>query len=200
MIQIGMPFLLHIWLNFPIYLLFGSILLLVCSWACKYRSKKDQESDRTYFSTRTSATHPDRKKYRTASASQTIQLVMCPECEATIQADEAVCPHCGSSRPICTVCHQTIEYGESILLCPHCNARAHRVHLLEYLKVKGTCPNCQADLDEFELLESDLHSDDQKKLKKGNRLRVFSSAKNLIEDVGFHLMGHSNTGHFCSQR
>jgi Zn finger protein HypA/HybF involved in hydrogenase expression len=154
MIQIGMPLWLHIWLNFPIYLLIGSIFLLVCSWACKYKSKQGQKPERTYYTTRTSATHPSRKKYRTASVSKTIQLVRCPECEATIQANEVVCPHCGSSRPVCMVCHHTIEYGEPILFCPHCNAKAHRVHLLEYLKVKGTCSNCQADLDEFELRES----------------------------------------------
>ncbi|MFX1299569.1 MAG: zinc ribbon domain-containing protein [Promethearchaeota archaeon] len=107
----------------------------------------------------TSSTPQDRKKPRSASVPQVVQLTMCSECEATIHADETVCPHCGTPLPICSVCQHSIEYGESILICPHCNSQAHRTHILEFLKVKGTCPNCEEDLDEYELLEPDVNSD-----------------------------------------
>ncbi len=144
----------------------GIFIVAVCIWACKSCLDSDKKTDRISYATSTPSSRTDRKKYQSASATQTIQLVMCPECEATIQAEETACPHCGSSRPICSVCHHTIEYGELVLSCPNCNARAHRVHILEYLKVKGTCPSCQADLDEHELLKPDVNSDDQKKVKK----------------------------------
>jgi hypothetical protein len=78
---------------------------------------------------------------------------MCPECEATLLAEATVCPHCGKSRPACIVCHHPIEFSDSILVCPHCRGQAHRIHFLEYLKVKGTCPNCQRELDGFELIQ-----------------------------------------------
>lgn len=77
---------------------------------------------------------------------------MCPECEATILAEATICPHCGSPRPICMVCHLPIEFADTVLVCPYCQGQAHRIHILEYVKVKGSCPNCQADLDEFKLI------------------------------------------------
>ena len=131
----------------------------VCIWAIKNRSSQDLEDYQGSYSTRTTTTQQSRKKNQSASASKVIQLTMCSECEATIHADEVVCPHCGAPQPICSVCQLSIKYGESILICPHCNCQAHRIHILEYLKVKGTCPNCQEDLDEYELLEPDVHSD-----------------------------------------
>ena len=149
--------------DWEILISIGFIVFLVCLWACKKCWEEDRKTDRVSYTTRTSSSRSDHTKYQSASATQTIQLAMCPECEATIQADEVVCPHCGTPQPICSVCHQTIEYGESVLSCPHCGARAHRVHILEYLKVKGICPSCQEDLDEHELIESDVNSDDQKK-------------------------------------
>jgi len=138
----------------------GFIVFLVCLWACKRCWEEDRKVDRLSYTTRTSSSRSDHKKYQSASVTQTIQLAMCPECEATIQADEVVCPHCGTPQPICSVCQHSIKHGETILICPHCNSQAHRLHILEYLKVKGTCPNCEEDLDEFELLEPDVHSGD----------------------------------------
>lgn len=145
---------------------YALIILLVgaiCVWALKNRFPQDLTDYPGSSSSRTPSTSQDRKKSRSASASQVVQLTMCSECDATIHTNEAVCPHCGTPQPICSVCQHSIKYGESILICPHCNCQAHRVHILEYLKVKGTCPNCQEDLDEHELLEPDVHSDDQKK-------------------------------------
>jgi hypothetical protein len=150
-------------LESEIFVYIGIFIIVVCIWACQSCRDKNKKTDPTSLETRTPSSRQDRKKYQGASTTQTIQLMMCPECEATIHAEETVCPHCGSSRPICSVCHHTIEYGESVLSCPHCKAKAHRVHILEYLKVKGTCPNCQADLDEYELFKPDVNLDDQKK-------------------------------------
>ena len=142
---------------------YGFIIALaigLCVWALKNRSKQDLTDYQGSPSTRTINTQPRRKRDRSASAPQIVQLTMCTECEATIHADEAVCPHCGTPQPICSVCQHSIKHGESILICPRCNSQAHRVHILEYLKVKGTCPNCEEDLDEYELLEPDVHSGD----------------------------------------
>lgn len=44
--------------------------------------------------------------------------------------------------PLCIVCHHHIGIEVPTLMCPHCGGEAHRSHLLEWLKVKGTCPNC----------------------------------------------------------
>lgn len=85
-----------------------------------------------------------------------IQLAMCTNCEATILAEAIICPHCGESRPICMVCHVPYSPTDSLLICPYCHSGAHRSHILEYLKVKGTCPNCQANLDSRDLIDPSL--------------------------------------------
>ena len=90
----------------------GIFIIAVCVWVCQSCRNKDKKTEQISYATRTPSSRLDRKKYHPASATQAIQLVMCPECGATIHAEETVCPHCGSSRPICSVCHHSIEYGE----------------------------------------------------------------------------------------
>ncbi|MFX0168655.1 MAG: hypothetical protein ACFE89_04765 [Candidatus Hodarchaeota archaeon] len=82
-----------------------------------------------------------------------IKLAMCPECEATILAHVTVCPHCNTSRPICMICRYPFPLDAVALACPNCGGLAHRVHILEYLKGKGVCPNCQQTLDVQDLVE-----------------------------------------------
>jgi len=124
----------------------------ICAYAIRDVMKRTKEPDDFSYKQRPFYPRPARTRTRTTSIGRTIQLAMCPDCEATILAEATVCPHCGSLRPICMVCHHPIEFADSVLICPHCQGQAHRVHFLEYLKVKGSCPNCQADLDEFELI------------------------------------------------
>ncbi|MHA1578182.1 MAG: RING finger protein [Candidatus Freyarchaeota archaeon] len=42
----------------------------------------------------------------------------------------------------CIVCNLKIKEGENIVYCPFCGLPSHRDHLLEWLKIKGFCPNC----------------------------------------------------------
>jgi Zn finger protein HypA/HybF involved in hydrogenase expression len=136
---------------------------VICAYAIRDVMKRTKEPDDFSHKQRPFYTRPARTRTRTTSIDQTIQLAMCPECEATILAEATICPHCGSPRPICMVCHHPIEFADAVLICPHCQGQAHRIHILEYLKVKGSCPNCQADLDEFELIpKMNLDEPDEK--------------------------------------
>jgi hypothetical protein len=128
------------------------ITVAICLYAIRDMAKRAKEPDDFSYKQRPFYTRPTRPRARTTSIDRTIQLAMCPHCEATILAEATVCPHCGSPRPTCMVCLLPIEFADAVLVCPHCKGQAHRVHILEYLKVKGSCPNCQADLDEFELI------------------------------------------------
>lgn len=47
----------------------------------------------------------------------------------------------------CIVCKLSIHTSDELLECPHCFMRAHETHLLEWLKVKGMCPNCRTRID-----------------------------------------------------
>ncbi|NVM55764.1 MAG: PCI domain-containing protein, partial [Candidatus Helarchaeota archaeon] len=43
----------------------------------------------------------------------------------------------------CMVCNLIIDPSkEETVHCQYCNSPAHRTHLIEWLKIKGTCPNC----------------------------------------------------------
>ncbi len=46
----------------------------------------------------------------------------------------------------CSVCALPIAKGEPIATCPECGQLAHVDHLLEWLHVKGVCPNCKSRL------------------------------------------------------
>ncbi|MEM3585844.1 MAG: hypothetical protein QXO71_00860 [Candidatus Jordarchaeaceae archaeon] len=47
----------------------------------------------------------------------------------------------------CTVCNLEIKEENRKVHCPFCGLPAHRDHLLEWLKIKGFCPNCAKPLD-----------------------------------------------------
>lgn len=42
----------------------------------------------------------------------------------------------------CIVCKLPIKAGRKYILCPHCKKPAHYSHLVEWIKVQGTCPVC----------------------------------------------------------
>ena len=42
----------------------------------------------------------------------------------------------------CIVCDLAIEEFEEIFTCPKCSGLAHKLHMLEWIKIKGYCPKC----------------------------------------------------------
>ncbi len=47
------------------------------------------------------------------------------------------------SKEKCSVCGKTIEILDTFLKCPVCEEKAHKEHLLEYIKSEGKCPVCK---------------------------------------------------------
>ncbi|MFX1476163.1 MAG: hypothetical protein ACFFCO_11890 [Promethearchaeota archaeon] len=70
----------------------------------------------------------------------------CIECGTTILGGKAACPHCGAPQQRCILCKHFIGQEELYSKCPHCGQLAHRSHLLEWIKMKGTCPYCKSRL------------------------------------------------------
>lgn len=72
--------------------------------------------------------------------------IICFNCGFKYFDSEPTCPQCGMGTVKCSVCKLPISFGSSTLECPHCHTIAHQEHLLEWIKVKGTCPVCQQKL------------------------------------------------------
>ncbi|NHJ86416.1 MAG: hypothetical protein FK734_13210 [Asgard group archaeon] len=85
----------------------------------------------------------DQKVVQERLASRKIRCYNCGE-ERTNVKD--VCPNCGLETITCSVCKLPITFGAETSQCPSCENIAHREHLLEWTKVKGSCPICQAPL------------------------------------------------------
>ena len=50
------------------------------------------------------------------------------------------------SKSKCAVCGKEIEIFDDVSGCPICQAKAHREHLVEWIKTKHSCPICKKSL------------------------------------------------------
>ena len=50
------------------------------------------------------------------------------------------------SRIKCAVCGKFIEIFDTELKCPICEAKAHKEHLTDWVRMKHTCPVCKKHL------------------------------------------------------
>ncbi|MBD3189670.1 MAG: hypothetical protein GF308_03455 [Candidatus Heimdallarchaeota archaeon] len=70
----------------------------------------------------------------------------CFYCEHELKEENRLCPSCQKEVPRCIVCNKKIVGGQKVLLCPHCEGKAHKNHLLEWQKSFGFCPQCKKEL------------------------------------------------------
>ncbi len=81
-----------------------------------------------------------------------VETIKCPFCGEILPKDAGDCPNCGTEIYQCEICSQSIVYGDDFAKCPHCGTFFHSDHLLEWLKVKGNCPNCKEPLSEIDII------------------------------------------------
>jgi uncharacterized paraquat-inducible protein A len=97
----------------------------------------------------------------------------CIYCGAVVnESDWRFCANCGASlmgpdrisrldnddlahdedpRTSCMVCGLAIQDSDQVVYCIHCGNVAHRLHLLEWIHVKGRCPICDRRLNEGDI-------------------------------------------------
>ena len=51
-----------------------------------------------------------------------------------------------ASKTKCSVCGKNIEIFDEVTGCPICEAKAHRDHLTDWVRMKHTCPVCKKSL------------------------------------------------------
>ncbi|NHJ49803.1 MAG: hypothetical protein FK733_18570 [Asgard group archaeon] len=94
----------------------------------------------------------DHEEIRERISKRTIRCFSCGEERTNVNEP---CSNCGVETVQCSVCKLPISFGSDYLECSHCQNVAHREHLLEWVKVKGTCPICQQKLtvDDFTVVQ-----------------------------------------------
>ena len=77
---------------------------------------------------------------------------ICARCG--IAFTESICPQCGIDTSRCIVCSKALTLNDSDLMsCPFCKSIGHPAHLKEWVKTRGSCPNCSNRLT-MEMLET----------------------------------------------
>ena len=51
-----------------------------------------------------------------------------------------------ASKTKCSVCGKSIEIFDDVTGCPICEAKAHKEHLTDWVRMKHTCPVCKKSL------------------------------------------------------
>lgn len=81
---------------------------------------------------------------------------LCFSCGSETPGKANFCIYCGKAFAQmidkCSVCNLDITPEDEIAKCPYCGCLSHRDHFLEWVKVRGTCPNCTARLSQLEFL------------------------------------------------
>jgi signal peptidase I len=68
--------------------------------------------------------------------------------EKTDDQDLGVCSSCGKTTPLCEICKDPMTSNQSLLQAEVCEHIYHEEHILEWLKIKGTCPVCKVEINE----------------------------------------------------
>ncbi|MBN1329518.1 MAG: hypothetical protein JXA54_08605 [Candidatus Heimdallarchaeota archaeon] len=70
-------------------------------------------------------------------------IFTCFNCGEILLDKEGLCPVCGSPKPVCAVCFSELTNKDEVVKLPCCSLYAHKLHILNYLEIKGQCPKCQ---------------------------------------------------------
>ncbi len=103
------------------------------------------------------------------------------------------CRNC-TEEVSCGICKGSIREGDAVEFCPHCGFVGHRDHLREWVRLKGICPWCKAELggilegesDGDTDLEVDLVESDAKILRE---LEVQVGRIPLLDEIDWNAFG-----------
>ncbi len=80
--------------------------------------------------------------------------IPCPFCGFYIQGHKNFCPHCNRPFNTCTICKSPIFHLDEQIQCPFCSVFFHRRAFLEWMKIRGTCPNCNSKMNQHLILNN----------------------------------------------
>ena len=98
--------------------------------------------------------------------------------EKTDDQDLGVCSSCGKQSPLCEICKNPMTSDQQLLQAETCEHIYHKEHILEWLKIKETCPVCKVKINEKTL-----------KSWEGSEKDEFTSSTEETIDKEFHNLG-----------
>lgn len=66
----------------------------------------------------------------------------CFWCNYPVDQNASNCPSCGNEILKCIVCKLLVDNKDEVGFCNLCEAKGHLIHLQEWVKINGKCPNC----------------------------------------------------------
>ncbi|NHJ48868.1 MAG: hypothetical protein FK733_13875 [Asgard group archaeon] len=66
----------------------------------------------------------------------------CYWCGFLLRKDIVECPGCKNIVLKCSVCKLQIDYSDEVGFCSLCETKGHLIHMQEWVKTQGKCPNC----------------------------------------------------------
>jgi len=82
-----------------------------------------------------------KESYEKGEVERLLRENVCTSCGAKVPEGLDACLECGEIVVRCALCKFIISPREACY-CPYCNCSFHRDHLLEWIKIKGSCPHC----------------------------------------------------------
>lgn len=76
----------------------------------------------------------------------------CLNCHNQIPKSSTFCPDCGYKVERCPICKGPFTRQDDLIHCPYCQESFHKNHLLETIKIHGSCPHCSHELKDFDVL------------------------------------------------
>jgi len=76
----------------------------------------------------------------------------CNSCGELISSKIQKCSSCNSKIPVCVICLSALNIGDEIVKTSCCQQYAHKEHIINWLNIKNTYPNCKLELNKEDLI------------------------------------------------
>ena len=121
---------------------------MVCIVRIRISRRREPVEERP---TVTPSEEPPEVEQITIKTVSTVEADRCVFCGGNFPERLDICPECGAERVKCSVCQLNIVFGHDVVRCPFCCVLSHRYHLLEWIKIRGFCPNCRKRFSENDI-------------------------------------------------
>ena len=92
-----------------------------------------------------------RKNADSLVAKENATFFTCSTCGEVIKSKDTNCSACNSQRPLCAVCQATLSPDDTVVRTSCCQCYAHKEHIINWISMKGYCPNCLQKIKESDL-------------------------------------------------